>query len=486
MAQGNFLGGLFTPQIKDLRQREQDEESQAWRVAQSSPSAFANYLSWTGGKALGRGIGEVAGAVAGVDTRDEAQRYQDAVAAVKRDVAAMGFSADDPATLDEFYRRVISTLQRNGLMAEALAVTREYRTAVLEREREERQDREQKRREVQGAAQIELSRERAARIGPRVLQLIKALTSAQEQLAGTPEDSPEYAQVAQRAKLIESAIAKEGVQKGVKVVNRGDVIEIIDTNTGERIREIPVGAKPGGAGPKGKGDGEASPANPDEPSGGNKMTAGEVSKVGSGLGNILKLARLSTEFKPSFSGGAVFKIASALGLEATALNLSRLANANPEAARWWSSYAMLINQIRHELFGATLTQGEEAAFNQVKALIGESPSSLLTTLRTQAIDAVEAADEKVRTFGAAGFNVEGLYPRIKGARAAANAMRTGVSSGQAAPKEPGKPVQLQPNMAAPAPKDAGRPFKPVTDGSAPPAASVRMPAGKTVDFGALK
>jgi hypothetical protein len=54
-------------------------------------------------------------------------------------------------------------------------------------------------------------------------------------------------------------------------------------------------------------------------------------------------------------------------------------------------------RIRHEIFGATLTEGEQAAFNAVRALIGMPANIIVSRVNEQAKDALAELDSQVAT-----------------------------------------------------------------------------------------
>jgi hypothetical protein len=121
-----MLTGLFEPKYNDLAQEQNNDDSRMMRVATMDPFQQAGFAALQGGNMMGRGLGEALAGVAGLDTRSPVKRNLDAVEAAKAQVAQLGFDPADPKSIDEFYKRVIQILQKQGLAAEALDVAREW------------------------------------------------------------------------------------------------------------------------------------------------------------------------------------------------------------------------------------------------------------------------------------------------------------------------------------------------------------------------
>lgn len=129
MATG-MLGDLFSPKYKDLAAEEAAEEQRLQYQAQDPFRAMA-HAAYTGGSMAGKGLGTAVAAAAGRDPRTPGQRNLQAVEAAKQQVAALGFNPDDPKSIDQFYKQVISILQKQGLAAEAMAVAKEWNAQKL-------------------------------------------------------------------------------------------------------------------------------------------------------------------------------------------------------------------------------------------------------------------------------------------------------------------------------------------------------------------
>lgn len=96
--------------------------------------------------------------------------------------------------------------------------------------------------------------------------------------------------------------------------------------------------------------------------------------------NAATMERMLTEFKPEYAGKGVLGIGADLQLDAS----SRLGVDNP-SVQWWKNYrkqAQLVE--RHSMFGASLTQGEQAAWNSADISPGQDPKVIEENLRTRA------------------------------------------------------------------------------------------------------
>jgi hypothetical protein len=449
-------------------------------MARMSPEEMSTYLGAKGGEMLGRGAVQTGAAALGYDARSPGEQEDDAVAAAKRQVQQLGFDPEKPESIDQFYRQVIGILQRQGLVAQAMQVAKEYQTQKAATTRANAE-----------TSKAEAAKARAAQLGPRLLQLMDALEAAQTKLAGTPEEDPAYAALEQRVAMLTSAIEKEGVQKGIKVVNAGNKVQIVDSKTGDPIREIAVGAKPKAPG---TGTGEKPQkstqldrdraryrelmARKDELSEDeklelkmleNKLKMGEdegrippaeqAAKIGTAISNMREFVDLSKRFRKDFSGGTFAKIAAVAGLENQLSMVKRMAGSNPVASAWWQNYYELIAAIRNALFGASLTGSEGIAFDQIKTSPGDEPNMVLQIMRQQAEFARNSARGKAEGLQAGGYNAKGLVQaldamapvvasipaRVAGAPAPlGKAAPTPAPAPAAAPKEPGKPVTPQP------------------------------------------
>ena len=233
MARG-MLEGIFSPDFRNLRQEELDEEQRTQFLA-NDPFAAMAHTAYSGARMAGRGLGEAAARAAGVDPRTPLKRQSDAVQAAKAQVSQLGLDPDDPASMDQFYRQVITILQKQGLAAEALEVGKEYHAQKRQRTKDDLDVRKLERLERNDAnlaahrkAQNELALKRLGRMGPPVVQLLDRLNETTDPFA--------------RRNII--AAIEKATAGTVKAVDLGDRVQLIDAATGEPIREEDKGAAP--------------------------------------------------------------------------------------------------------------------------------------------------------------------------------------------------------------------------------------------------
>src|SRR5687767_13081308 len=141
-----MLDGLFTPQYRDLRQDELDEENRLLRLDDDPFNAMA-LAAYSSGRQAGLGLWTDVAAGGDKDPRSPLQRHSEAVEAAKAQVASLGLDPDKPETIDQFYRQVIQILQKQGLAAEALQVGKEYQEQKSKRARDDIALRDLKRKE---------------------------------------------------------------------------------------------------------------------------------------------------------------------------------------------------------------------------------------------------------------------------------------------------------------------------------------------------
>lgn len=426
------MRGLF-----DYGPTEEQQWNRDYRLATMDPRERLAMEQMQHQRAVGEGLGKALGAAVGADTRSVAER-------VKAQVQEAGV---DPNDIDKYYPTLIRALASNGAVLEAREVAKEYEELRLKQ-----QDRKVKQQNADTAlakqqATAQFLKDKAAAIGKGPFtEKMQAYADILTRLQATNPTDPEYGQLTNMARMVEASFGIKA-KDGVKVVpaskyGQGGVVKV---NPDGSFVFVPVDEmnKAGES-----GDAKTDTQNPDAPSGSKTLPGGQLEKLASGAANVLALTKLANEFREDFSGGVLLKVAGVLGAEDLVLNMQKIFNTNPAAARWWQSYKTLITQIRHELFGATLTEGERTAFEQIKANLAQPPEGVLSFVRNQATDAVHALEERVQQFGAGGYNVSGLYPRLQAAK-------SGVQTIPAAPRRRNgngaKPVP-KPGAVAPEPK----------------------------------
>jgi hypothetical protein len=377
--------GLGAPEAME-QQRLNAQRNQAMEYARLTPqqqSAFnaSNAAQMVGG-GLGNLVGMGIGAATGNDTRDPAQKarnVQQQMAAALKDV--------DPNDIDKAYPIMIGILRDNGMTPEAMAMAKEYEELKLKKQDRGIKQGDLDRRRAADASKVEMFNAALASKDP--MRMVEAYGVLAETLVNaTPEEKPG---IQNRMRALEGLLKmrpEKDAQGNWKVTvqqgNKTDPARVIKYNslTGETTIET-LDGKP--FDPNAKND----PA---------RLTpSSQLTKWGTSVTNVAKFTDLGGAFNPRFAGGMVDKIASGVGFTDMIQNIRALAGTDPQASQWWSSYANLIVRIRHEIFGATLTEGEQAAFNAVRALIGMPANIIVSRVNEQAKDALAELDSQVAT-----------------------------------------------------------------------------------------
>ncbi len=237
MAAG-MLDGLFAPKIRDVRQEEIDEDRRISDLAADPFKAMA-MTAYGSARDAGRALGETAASAFGKDPRTPTKRHSDAVEAAKAQVAQLGLNPDDPKSMDEFYRQVIMILQKQGLAAEALAVGKEYQAQKRAAAKGDLEVQELQRKKDRDLATNARAAERNAILAKKGLGTPETLRLLAE-LDNTPVEQAEKRK-AITARL--NALAAAG-NKGIKIVDLGNEVQIVDAATGKEIRSEDKGAEP--------------------------------------------------------------------------------------------------------------------------------------------------------------------------------------------------------------------------------------------------
>jgi hypothetical protein len=75
---------------------------------------------------------------------------------------------------------------------------------------------------------------------------------------------------------------------------------------------------------------------------------------------------------------------------------------------WWQQYDRYKNEVRNELFGASLTAGEQAAFEAADITPNMSPAVVRKNLAKQAQLIQQGLQRKGKTWSAQGYNREAI------------------------------------------------------------------------------
>lgn len=243
----NTLGGVFSPGYRDVAQEERDEHQRAKDIAGMSLGDLAAYSAYTGGRGAVQGVGQALG----VDQRSDARKHADAVSAAKAEAAKLGFDPDDPASVDKFYKAVIQILQRQGLVAEAMAVAKEYQANKVAQQKATTGAAAVEQRRAAADARAAAANERNAiaraklgTSGPEVIQLLANVDRMRNEMDALPEGDPRRDAIEANIQRLLARASKLSEGQGVKVVDLGDRVQIVDAGTGKSVREEEKGAAP--------------------------------------------------------------------------------------------------------------------------------------------------------------------------------------------------------------------------------------------------
>lgn len=175
---------------------------------------------------------------------------------------------------------------------------------------------------------------------------------------------------------------------------------------------------------------ERVPGSPQD--GGKPLPQGTVDKLTKDAAKLENLTELAGGFADTYAGnkvgGSLENLAGRLGGEAFGIS-------TPGQASWWQQYDRYKNEIRNELFGASLTAGKQAAFEAADITPNMDPKVIRRNMQKQAAVIQGALQRKANTWAAQGYNREaieaatGLAPK----GAAPQSPAAGGSGGQASP-----------------------------------------------------
>lgn len=130
-----------------------------------------------------------------------------------------------------------------------------------------------------------------------------------------------------------------------------------------------------------------------------QLPANEVEKLSSEAENIAQMSDLVSSFKPAFSG-----LGSRGGNMLAAIGFGdETQNAQHD---WWQSMEAVDNVVRNQLFGASLTAGEQMAWERTTVTPNMSPERINANLKRREAILKRALDRKVKVLGAAGYKAD--------------------------------------------------------------------------------
>lgn len=186
-----------------------------------------------------------------------------------------------------------------------------------------------------------------------------------------------------------------------------------------------------------------------EPIGGREkpLTSGEVNKITDIDTTLGAQKRLKDTFDDKYAG---YKLQ--MGGELANVIGSKFGGDNQAQAEWWASHAANDNIARNALFGASLTAGEQKAWEKTSINPGMSPSMIRNRMaeREALIDAKR--NTTVENLGKAGYDVKGFKEKSDFYNPSVNtppvsALKEGqtttFANGQKWTLQGGKPVQVK-------------------------------------------
>ncbi len=379
--------GLGAPEAME-QQRLAEEERRAMSYAQLTPSQQSSYNSSAAAQMVGRGVGSLVGqgigAVTGQDVRDPAQKLR----AVQQQIA-QAMQGIDPSDIDKAYPVMIRVLQANGMTPEAMAMAQEY-------EKLKQTKATHTRLETKDANDVRLRQLKLDQYDPRsplnkAIDQLQALIAKRDKL--DPE-SVEYKNLTVAIDTLKNNLVKE-TKGSIKLNDIGHAVEILNGEDGSLIRLVPKGNDPNRKG----GDLDPVTGKPKK-----DATDKTLRELPLAIRDISELARLSQAFHPSYAlppglHRLAAKLATASGNGSRVQLLHNLFSSNQAAAAWWSAYAALMTEVRHKLFGATLTGGEDMAFQLIQALLVKNPDDTINKLKEQATKGLANVSSEVEGVG---------------------------------------------------------------------------------------
>jgi hypothetical protein len=226
---------LFGDPYADMRAEETAEEQRLRALAQMDPIQQTGYAGLASSQLAGEGLRKTIGGFAGADTRSPTQRRVADVEAVKAEVAKLGFDPNDPASADEFHKRVIQILQQRGLAAEAMSVAQDWH----------KQKKENRKLDLE-SEDIERKRLKDDQVNQRAIErndLLKAKLGAAASPVGKLMAAMERATSAQDKAYYKQAI--ENLLAGKwEAVDLGDRVQLRNKITGEVLDTEQKGLPP--------------------------------------------------------------------------------------------------------------------------------------------------------------------------------------------------------------------------------------------------
>jgi len=177
------------------------------------------------------------------------------------------------------------------------------------------------------------------------------------------------------------------------------------------------------------------------------LTSGEVNKITDIDTSLGTQKRLKDTFDDKYAG---YKLQ--MGGELANVIGSKFGGDNQAQAEWWASHAANDNIARNALFGASLTAGEQKAWEKTSINPGMSPSMIKNRMAEREALIEAKRDTTVDNLGKAGYDVKGFKnkpdfynPSVNTPPVSAlkEGQTTTFANGQKWTLQSGKPVQVK-------------------------------------------
>lgn len=140
--------------------------------------------------------------------------------------------------------------------------------------------------------------------------------------------------------------------------------------------------------------------------GGKPLSAPVVLQLTKDAGKLQNLQSLGAGFKEDYAGSPLIgDIENRLGRMGWTGGLT---GATEGQAEWWQQYDRYKNEVRNELFGASLTEGEQRAFEQADISPGMDPRIVKQNLAKQQQIIEQGLQRKGRVWAAQGYNTDAI------------------------------------------------------------------------------
>lgn len=140
------------------------------------------------------------------------------------------------------------------------------------------------------------------------------------------------------------------------------------------------------------------PADTKDASTGKPLPLGAVNSLTKDAGKLANLQDLTPRFQDSFAGNTI------TGSAENMMGRLGIPGATEGQADWWQQYDRYKNEVRNELFGASLTSGEQAAFKAADVEADMAPARVRANLAKQAEIIQKALQRKAKVWAAQGYN----------------------------------------------------------------------------------